>query len=409
MASNSNRTRSVTQIRTPQGHKSSAMSHTTCWDYSNSHCLEFSDCQGPYSSYHSRHTAQEIPSRSLQQRTPFSGPQALSPSLFVTRDELSNKIDCPYQSSLMSQDHTAASSTENGRRNGTENYAIQAWQYPYIAEDQTSKQNLGYFGQQQYSEGSYQHSSQPMQSGTYLTSSEDTHPPQQYNPSYIPPSYLDPNRMPSIASPGRSYYHPFMTAVTRPRIVVDEAQDDPTCSQGDRQSSIYQDCLGTNISSASRRGASVGLNAQRSLSRTPSRNHRRNNDIVDASDLEESAEGKLNVPRTPRRGQREDGSQQQQQRRRHLTPEGREHAKEVRKKQACKECRRKKIKVCLVWSSGFALLLTFPESSANMYLREIWSARGLRLGCGGTHSPSHVHSRVLNHHAILHLLTGNTL
>ena len=340
------------------------MSNATCWDYSSNHGLDFSECHGPSRSFNSRQTAQEIPSCSLQQSTPFSGLLALSPSPYVTPDELFNKIESPYESILMSQDYTASSSTENGRRTGPEDYPMQAWQYPFMAEDQNWKQNLDYSGHQQYSEGSYQNSSQPMQSGSYPTSSENTLHPQQYNPSYVPPSYLYNNRMPSTASPGSSSYPSSMMAVARPRIVVDKAQDDPICSQMDDQSSIYQDCLGTNISSASRRGASMGLNAQRLSTRTPSRSHRTHNDMMDASDFEESAEGKLSVPRTPRRRQREDDSQP---RRRHLTPEGREHAKEVRKVQACKECRRRKIKVCLVWSSGFALLLTRPESSANMY------------------------------------------
>ena len=85
---------------------------------------------------------------------------------------------------------------------------------------------------------------------------------------------------------------------------------------------------------------------------------------MDVSDFEESAEGKLIVPQAPRRGPKENYSQP---RRRHLTLEQREHAKDVRRVQACKECRWRKIKVCLVWSSGFVFLLTSPESSANMY------------------------------------------
>lgn len=357
MASDLKRTSSDTQSYTAQGHRSSAMSNTTCCDYSSNHGSDFSDYQGSRRSFHSRHTAQEIPSRSLQQRTPLSGPLAPSPRLYVTPGELSNKIDPSYESILTSQDYTASSSTENGRHTGTENYLMQTWQYPFMAEDQDWKQNLGYSGQQTFSKGSYQHLSQPMQSGSYPTNPESTRHPQQYNPSYVPPSYLSNNRMPSIASPGSSSYPSSMMVAARPRIVVDKAQDDPICSLGDDQSSIYQDCLGTNIVSASGREASVGLNTQRSSSRTPSRSHRTRNNMMDVSDLEESAEGKLSVPRTPRRRQSEDDSQR---RRRHLTPEGREHAREVRKLHACKECRRRKIKVCLVWTSGFALLLTHP-------------------------------------------------
>ena len=340
------------------------MSNETRWDYSSNHGLDFSDCQGPSGYFHSRHTAREIPSCSLRQSTPFSGPLVLSPSPYVAPEELFNKTDSPYESILMSQNYTASSLIENERRTGTEDYPMQTWQYASMGEDQNWKQDLGYSGQQQYSEGSYQHSSQPMQSGCYPTTSENTRHPQQYNPSHVPPSYLYNNRMPSIASPGSSSYPSSMMAVARPRIVVDKVQDDPICSQMDDQSSIYQDCLGTNISSASRHGASMGLIAQRSSTQTSSRSHRTHNDMMDASDFEESAEGKLSVPRTPRRRHRDDDSQR---RRRHLTPEGREHAKEVRKVHACKECRRRKIKVCLVWSSGIALLLTPPESSANTY------------------------------------------
>lgn len=332
------------------------MSNETCWDCFCNHGLDSSDYQGQFRSFHSRHTAQEIPSRNPQQRTPFLGPLAPSPSPYATPDELSNKNDSSYEPILTPQDYTASSSIENGRRTGTEDNSMQAWQYPFMTADNIWKQDMGYPGHQQYYEGSYQHSSQPIQSGSYTTSSENTRHPQHYDPSYVPPSYLHSNRMPSILSPGSSSYPSSLVAVARPQIVVDKAPDDP---QRDDQSSIYQDCLGTNISSASRRGASMGLNAQRSSTRTPSRNRRTHNDMMDASDFEESAEGKLSVPRTPRRRQREDDSQR---RRRHLTPAGREHAKEVRRVQACKECRRRKIKVCLVWSSGFAVLLTLPES-----------------------------------------------
>ena len=365
MASDLKRTRSDTQSYTTQGLRNSAMSNTTYCGYSSNHGSDFSNYQGLSRSYHSRHIAQEIPSRGLQQRTPFSGPLAPSPRLYVAPGELSNKIDPSYESILTSQDYTASSSTENGRQAGTENYLMQPWQYPFMAEHQDWQQNLGYSGQQTFSGGSYQHSSQPMQSGSYPTNSENSRQPQQYNPSYVPSSYLNNNRMPSIASPGSSSYPSSIVAATRPRIVVDKAQDDPISSLGDDQSSIYQDCLGTDIVSASRREASVGLNTQRSSSRTPRRSHRTRNNMIDASVLEEAAEGKLSVPRTPRRRQSEDDSQR---RRRHLTPEGREHAREVRKLHACKECRRRKIKVCLVWTSGFALLLTLPESQCKHVL-----------------------------------------
>lgn len=341
------------------------MSNATCWDCSSNHGLDLSDCQGQVRSLYSPQTALEIPSRSLHQRTAFSESLAPSTSPYVTPNEPFNMINPSYGSFYMPQDHTVASSTENGRRTGTGNYLTQALQYPFVAEDQNLKQNPGYSGQQQYPDGSYQYPSQPMQSSSFPTSSENTRHPRQYSPSYVPSSYLDNNRMPSIASPGHSSYPAFMTAVTRPSIVVDEAQDDPTWSQRDHQSSIYQDCLGTDISSASRCGASGGLDAQRSSTQTPSRNHGTRNDMMDASDLEEYNEGKLSVPRTPRRGRREDDSQP---RKRHLTPEGREHAREVRRVQACKECRRRKIKVCLVWTSGFALLLTLLESQCKHVL-----------------------------------------
>ena len=319
------------------------MSNATHWD-----------CQGSSRSFHSRQTAEEIVSRGYQQYTPSSGPRARSPSPYAIHDRISNGSDPSYPSIWDSQDYTASSSTEKGRRTGTEGNPMQAWQYPPVAEDQSWKQNLGYSGQQQFFEGYYPHSGQPTQSDSYPTDFGDTYHPQQHSSSYAPSSYLDNNRMPSS-------YVPFITPVARPSIVVDEAQEDHIYSQRHDQSSLYQDCLGINVSSASRRGASVGLDAQRSSTRTPNRNHRHHrthNDMTGMYDLEESAEGKLSVPRPSRRGQREDDCQP---RRRHLTPEGREHAKDVRKAKACKDCRRRKTKVCFVWSSGFGLLLILPK------------------------------------------------
>ncbi len=350
MAPSPKRPRSDVQSYMPQCHKSSAMSNVTRWDISNNDGLDFSDCQGSSRSFHSRETADEILSRSFQQCMPFSGPRAPSLSPFTIPDF--NKSDPSYPSICDSHDYTASSSSEKGQRTGSEGYLMPTGQYPLMAEDQSWKQNLGYYGQHQRCEELHQHSSQPIQSGSYPTNFEDAYHPQRYSSNHAPSSYHDKNRMPSMASPGRSSYLPSMMPVAQPSIVVEEAQDDPVYGQRNDHSSLYQDFSGTGVSSASRRGASVGLNAQRSSTPTPSRNHR-------TSNLEESAEGKLSVPRAPRRGQREDESQR---RRRHLTPEGREHAKEVRKAHACKECRRRKIKVCLVWSSGFALLLIFPKS-----------------------------------------------
>ena len=344
MASDLKSARPDTQSYTTQGLMNSAMPNTTYCGYSSNHGSDFSNYQGSSRSCYSRHSAQEIPSRGLQQRTLFSGPLAPLPRPYDAPGELSNKTDSSYESILTSQGYTASSSTENGRQAGTENYSTQPWQYPFMAEYQGWQQNLGYPEQQTFSEGSYQHSSRPMQSGSYPTNSENSRQPQLYNPSYIPPSFLYNNRMPSIASLGSSSYPSSIVAATRPRIVVDKAQDDPISRLGDDQSSIYQDCLGTDIVSASRREASVELNTQRSSSRTPRRSRRTRYSMIDASDLEEAAEGKLSVPRTPRRRQKEDDSQP---RRRHLTPEGREHARGVRKLHACTECRRRKIKVCL--------------------------------------------------------------
>lgn len=305
MASNSKWPRSDTQSYTPQGHKSSAMSNATCWDYFSNDGLGFFDYQGSRRSSHPRQTTEEKLSRSFQQCTPFAEPRVPSPSPCAILDERLNKSDPSYPMIRGSQDYTASSSTETRRRTGTEDYPTQAWQYPPMAEDQSWKQNLGYSGQQQRFEEYYLHSSQPTQSDSYPTDFGDIYHPQQYSSSHAPSSYLDNNRMPSIASLGRSPYHALMMPVARPSIVVDEAQDNHICS------------------------------------------------------LEEPAEGKLSVPRAPRRGQRDVDSQR---RRRHLTPEGREHAKDVRKVHACKDCRRRKIKVCLVWSSGFALVLILPKS-----------------------------------------------
>ena len=335
------------------------MSNATCWDYTGSDSLDNSDCRGPNRSFHSRETAEDILNRNFQDYTPFSGSRASSLSPCAIPDRPFNNSDLSNPSIWNTQDYIAFSSTEKVPRTGTEGYLMQAGQYPHMAEDQSWKQNLGYHGQEQRFQESYHYSSQPTQSGSHAPNFQNTFHPQYYSSNYAPSSYVDYNRMPSMASPDRSSYPPLRMPVAQPSIVVEEAQDDPARVQRDDQSSLYQDCLGTNVSLASRRGVCVGLNGQRSSTRSLSRNHRTHDDMTDLSDLEESAEGKLTVPRAPRRRQREDDSQR---RRRHLTPEGREHAKEVRKVHACKDCRRRKIKVCLVWSSGFAPLLILPKS-----------------------------------------------
>ena len=299
--------------------------------------------------------------RNFQQYTRFSGSRVPSLSPYAIPDEHLNKSDPSYPSTRDAVDYSASSSSENGRRIGNEGYVMQAWQYPAMVEDQSWKSSLCYSGQQQRYDEHYLHPTEPIQSGSYPINFGDTHPLQQYSPSYASPSYLENNRMPSVASPSRSPYSPFMP-VPRPSIVVDEVQDDHICNQRDAQSSYYQDYLGTNVLSASHRGASVRPNAQRSSTRTPNRNrrnHRTQNDMMDMSDLEECAEGKLSGPRASRGGQKEDDSQR---RRRHLTRAQREHAKDVRKVRACEDCRRKKIMVCLVRSSGFALLLNLLKS-----------------------------------------------
>ena len=340
MASNSKRPRSDTQSYTPQGHKSSELSNATWWDHCNNGGLGSFDSEDSRGSFHSRPTAEGILSRSLQQCTPF-----LEPNPYAIPDEVLNKSAPSNPSIRDPRDYRASSSTEKGRRTGTEGYPMQAWQYPPVAEEQSWKQNQYYSGQQQLFEELDLHSCQPTQFDSYPTDFASNYHHPQYGSSYAPSGYLD------------SSYPPLMTPVARPSIVVDEAQDDHIYNQRNDQSSLYQDFLDTNVSSASHRGASVGLDAQRSLTRTPNQDHRDHRayiDTTDLYDLEEPAEGKLSVPRAPRRGQREDDYQR---RRRHLTPEGREHAKDVRKVKACKDCRRRKTKVCFVWSSGFALLL----------------------------------------------------
>lgn len=362
MASHSTWPCSDRQIYAPQGRKSSAMPYAKCWDHFSNESLDLYDGQGSGRSFYSRQTAGEVPSGNFQQCTPSSDPRAPSPSPYASPDELLNRSDPYYPSSRDTQDHPTSSSTEKGRRTRTEGYQMQNCPYPLMPEGQSWKQSLGYPGQQQRFEQYYLSSSQPTHSDSYSTDLGNSYQTQHYSSSFAPSSYLDNNSTPSMASPSRPSYLPFPMPVARPSIVVDEAQDDHICSQKDNQSSLYQDCLGTNVSSVSRHRASVGLVAHRSSTRTPNRNHRKHrthNDMTDQYDLEESAEGFLNVPRAPRRGQREDDSQP---RRRHLTPEGREHAKDVRRVQACKECRRRKIKVCFIWRSGFALLLILPKS-----------------------------------------------
>ena len=362
MASNSRWPGSDMQSYAPQGRKSSAMPHATHGDYDSNDGLGFSDWQGSDRSFQGWQTAEETSSRSFQQYTPSSEPRAPSRSPYSISDELWNSSDPSYPTFRHTQDYVASSSIERGRRTGSEGYPMQAWQNPLMAEDQSWKQSLGYTGQQQRSEEYNLHSNQPTQSDGYPTGFGDIYQPQQYSSNFAPSSYLDINRMASIASSGRSSYLPSVTPVAQPSIVVHEAQDDHICSPRNDQSSLCQDFLGTNSSSASGRGVSVRLNAQRSSTRTPNRNHRNHrthNDMADRSDLEELAEGLLGVPRTPKRGQRDDDPPP---RRRHLTDEGREHAKDVRRAQACKNCRRKKTKVCFVWSSGFALLLILSKS-----------------------------------------------
>ena len=368
MASNSRWPSSDMQGYAPQGRKSSAMSHATSWDYDSNDGLGCSDWQGSDRSFQPWQTAEETSSRSFQQYTPSSESRAPSRSPYAVPDELWNSSDPSYPTIRHTQDYLASSSIERGRRTGSEGYPMQAWQNPLMAEDQSWKQSLSYTGHQQRSEEYNLHSNQPTQSDDYSTGFGDTHQPQQYSSNLAPSSYLDINRMASIATSGRSSYLPFMTPVAGPSIVVHEVQDDHICGHTDDQSSPYQDFLGTNESSVSGRGVSVSLNAQRSSTRTPNRNHRNHrthNDMADRSDLEESAEGLLGVPRTPKRGQRDDDPQR---RRRHLTDEGREHAKDVRRAQACKNCRRRKTKVCFVWSSGFALLLIPSKSQCRHVL-----------------------------------------
>ena len=368
MASNSRWPGSDMQSYAPQGRKSSAMSHATRWDYDSNDGLGLSDWQDSDRSIQSWQTAEETSSRSFQQYTPSSEPRAPSRSPYAVPDELLNRSHPSCPSFRHTQDYLASLSTEKGRRTGSEGYPMQAWPDPLMAEDQSWKQSLGYPGQQQRSEDYYLHSNQPTQSDGYPTDFGDTYQPQQYNSNIAPSSYFDHSRMSSIASSGRFSYLPSMTPVAQPSIVVHEAQDDHTYSHRDDQSSLCQDFLGTNESSVSGRGVSVSLNAQRSSTRTPNRNHRNHrthNNMADRSDLEESAEGLLGVPRAPKRGQRDDDPQR---RRRHLTDEGREHAKDVRRAQACKNCRRRKTKVCFVWSSGFALLLIPSKSQCRHVL-----------------------------------------
>ncbi|KAK0517538.1 hypothetical protein JMJ35_000693 [Cladonia borealis] len=321
MASNSRWPRSDMQSYAPPGRKSSAMSHATCWGCFNN--------DGSDRSFQSRQTAEEIPIRSSQQYTHSSEPRAPSPSPYDIPGVLLNSSDPSYPSIRDSQDYTSSSSTEKGRRTGTEGYLMQTWSSPVTAGDQGWTQSAGYPGQQQGSEQYYLSSSQPTQSDSYPTGFADSYQTQQYSSISASSTYLDNNRTPPIASPGPPSYLSFTMPVARPSIVVNEAQDDSS---------------DTNVYSVSRRGASMRLDAHRSSTRTPNRihrNHRSHNDMTDLDDLEESVEGLLSVPRAPRRGQREDDSPR---RTRHLTPEGREHAKDVRREGACENCKRRKTK-----------------------------------------------------------------
>ena len=318
----------------------------TFWGYNSNNRLGSFNRQDSDGSFQSWQTAEEIPGLSLQQYTPSSETRAPSISPYDMAGELLNRRDPSYPSIRDPQDYTTSSSTERGRRAGTEGYSMQTWPFPVTAEDQRWTQSVGYPGQQQVSEQDYLSSSQSTQSDSYLTDFGDSYQTQQYSPSFISSTYLDHNRIPSIASPSRPSYLSYTMPVARPSIVVNEAQDDSS---------------DTKVYSVSRRGASMRLDAHRSSTRTPNRihqDHRTHNDMKDPDDLEESVEGFLSVPRASRREQREDDTPR---RRRHLTPEGREHAKDVRRARACKECKRKKIKVLFVWSSGVDLLLILSK------------------------------------------------
>ena len=321
MASNSRWPRSDMQSYAPQGRRSSAMSGTTFWGYNSNDGLGSSDRQGSDRSFQSWQTAEHIPSLSFQQYTASSETRAPSPSPYDMAGEPLNRRDPSFPSIRNSQEYTASSSTEEGRRTGTEGYLMQARPYPLMAENQI------------WNEQYCLSSSQPTQSDSYPTDFGDSYQTQQYSSSFASASFLDNNRTTSIPSTGPLSYRSFTMPVARPSIVVNEAQDDSS---------------DTNVYSVSRRGASMRLDAHRSSTHTPNRihrNHRTHNDMTDLDDLEEPIEGLLSVPRAPRRGRRDDDSPR---RTRHLTPEGREHAKDVRRVRACENCKRKKTKVCFV-------------------------------------------------------------
>ena len=347
MAPDSRWPRSDIQSYTPPGRKSSTMSHTTFWDYNGNYGLGSSDRRGLDRSFQSWQTAEEIPSLSFQQYTPSSETRALSLSPYGMASERLNRMDPSPPSIRDSQDYTTSSSTEKGRRTGTEGYSMQTWPFPVTTEYQSWTQSVGYPGQQQGPEQYYLSSSQPTQPDSYLTEFGDSYQTQQCSSSFASSNYLDNNRTPSIALPSTPSYLSFPMPVARPSIVVNEAQDDSS---------------DTNVYSVSRRGASMRLDAHRRSGRTPNRirrNHRSHNDVTDLDDVKESVEGLLSVPRAPKRGRREDDSPR---RTRHLTPEGREHAKDVRREGACENCKRRKIKVYFVWSSSLALLLILLQS-----------------------------------------------
>ena len=347
MAPDSRWPRSDMQSYTPPGRKSSTMSHTTFWDYNGNDGLGSSDRRGVDRSSQSWQTAEEIPSLRFQQYTPSSETRALSLSPYDMGSERLNRMDPSPPSIRNSQDYTTSSSTEKGRRTGTEGYSMQTWPFPVATEYQSWTQRVGYPGQQQGSEQYYLSPSQPTQSDSYPTEFGDIYQTQQCSSTFASSNYLDNNRTPSIALPSTPSYLSFPMPVARPSIVVNEAQDDSS---------------DTNVYSVPHRGASMQLDAHRRSTRTPNRirrNQKSHNDATDLDDLEESVEGFLSVPRRSGRGQREDESPR---RRRHLTPEGREHAKDVRRARACENCKRRKTKVGFVWRSSLALLLILPQS-----------------------------------------------
>ena len=165
----------------------------------------------------------------------------------------------------------------------------------------------------------------------------------------------------------------------RPRIVVQEAQGsdwqqqssptqtlEPSLGYPVTDGNLQTSALWDMVSLYSQRRRSNPASSISTSSSMQESEYWTDGDISEEPGLyEESVDGRLTAPRTARRDNRDEDTQP---RRRHLTPEGRQHAKEVRRARACQDCHRRKIKVLSFYLISLTKLTR--RFSANTYWRE---------------------------------------